>query len=110
MAAKLKKVLLAARPGGRVRPDCRDLLTLPMREGAARPRGRASARERAGREEELCDEWQRETVLTDHYYTNPLWCCTSSTTSTESRESTRELHSTDGVNAIAGHAGGLCGM
>ena len=98
---------VAARPGGRVRPDCRDLLTLPMREGAARPRGRASARERAGREEELCDEWQRETVLTDHYYTNPLWCCTSSTTSTES---TRELHSTDGVNAIAGHAGGLCGM
>ena len=49
MAAKLKKVLLAARPGGRVRPDCRDLLTLPMREGAARPRGRASARERAPR-------------------------------------------------------------
>ena len=49
MAAKLKKVLLAARPGGRVRPDCRDLLTLPMREGAARPRGRASAPPASGR-------------------------------------------------------------
>ena len=105
MAAKLKKVLLAARPGGRVRPDCRDLLTLPMREGAATREG--DERPRAGAARKSVDEWQRETVQTDHYYTNPLWCCTSSTTSTES---TRELQSTDGVNAIAGHAGGLCGM
>jgi hypothetical protein len=53
--------------------------------------------------EEECDEWQRETVLNDRYYTNPLR--TSSST-----ESTRDIQSTDGVNAIAGHAGGLCGM
>ena len=85
--------------------DCRDLLTLPMREGAATREG--DERPRAGAARKSVDEWQRETVQTDHYYTNPLWCCTSSTTSTES---TRELHSTDGVNAIAGHAGGLCGM
>ena len=58
---------------------------------------------RAQRGTEECDEWQRETVLNDRYYTNPL--CTSSST-----ESTRDIQSTDGVNAIAGHAGGLCGM
>jgi hypothetical protein len=53
--------------------------------------------------EEECDEWQRETVLNDRSYTNPL-CMSSST------ESTRDIQSTDGANAIAGHAGGLCGM
>ena len=85
-----------------------DMCTLPiMREGrGAMRRERASAcpcgcASQRGTEE--CDEWQRETVLNDRYYTDPL--CTSSST-----ESTRDIQSTDGVNAIAGHAGGLCGM
>jgi hypothetical protein len=81
------------------------MCTLPiMRDGrGAMRRERASACASHRVSEEECDEWQRETVLNDRYYTNPL--CTSSST-----ESTRDIQSTDGVNAIAGHAGGLCGM
>ena len=69
----------------------------------AEARRAASEHQHVRVSEEECDEWQRETVLNDRYYTNPL--CTSSST-----ESTRDIQSTDGANAIAGHAGGLCGM
>jgi hypothetical protein len=99
VVVKLKKVLLAARP------DCRHVHMADharrQRRSARRERASACASHRVSEEE--CDEWQRKTVLNDRYYTNPL--CTSSST-----ESTRDIQSTDGVNAIAGHAGGLCGM